>query len=68
MPSILETALRHNLDLCIQPYRVEVVWYDMALSETHEFTEDVNSRQERRAALKRCIDRAVKKAQQKGGV
>lgn len=60
--SILETALRYDLDLCIGPHRVEVIWYDTVKSETHEFTEDVDTRSERRAALRRCVERAVAKA------
>lgn len=66
-PSALELALRYDLDLCINAHRVEVIWYDIALSETHEFTEDVDCRSERRAALGRCIERAIAKANSEKG-
>lgn len=62
MASLLDEALRHDLDLCLNPYSIEVHVYDMALSETFTFTEHVNFRHERRAALKRCLEKAIKKA------
>ena len=60
--SILELALRYDLDLRIAKHRVEVVWYDTVRSETHEFSEDVYPSSGRRAALRRCVDRAIAKA------
>lgn len=60
--SILEIALRYDLDLRIGPHLVEVVWYDTVKSETHEFCEHVDRRSDRRAALRRCVERAVAKA------
>lgn len=62
--SILETALRYDLDINLFPYSVEVHWYDVPLLETHTFREQVNARDERRAALARCVELAVKKAKQ----
>lgn len=64
MASLLDTALRYDLTLDIGTGSVEVNWYDLTRSETHTFREHVNFRHERRAALKRCIDNAVKKAVQ----
>ncbi len=60
--SVLELALRHDLTLDLNPYSVEVCWYDMTISETHTFREHVNTRAERRAALRRCVERAIAKA------
>lgn len=63
--SILELALRHNLTLDILPYSVEVTWVDMELSESHTSREHVTNRAERRAALRRCVEKAVARAQEK---
>lgn len=60
--SIIETALRYDLDIEVMPYRVEVHLYDDALSETHTFSEDVDRRKDRRAALVRCVCLAAEKA------
>ena len=60
--STLELALRYDLDLCIGQHEVEVIWYDTVRSETHRFRERVGARDERRAALRRCVDRAIAKA------
>lgn len=63
--SALELALLHDLTLDICPYSVEVTWVDIALSESHRFREHVDTRQERRAALKRCVEKTVAKAKEK---
>lgn len=62
--SVLELAMRHDLTLYICPYSVEVVWVDAALSESHVFREHCYSRSERRAALRRCVEKAVERAAQ----
>jgi hypothetical protein len=61
-PSALDLALRYDLTLDFNPYSVEVTWYDTTISETHSFREHCNTRAERKAALRQCVDRAVKKA------
>lgn len=60
--SILSDALYYNLDLCISELRVEVRVYDEKLSETFMFSEHVNQRKERLAALARCVELATQKA------
>lgn len=62
--SIIETALRYDLDIECQPYRVEVNLYDTKLSQTYSFSEEVNRRKDRRAALVRCVTRAAAKARE----
>lgn len=64
--SPMELAFRYDLTLDLHPYSVEVSWVDAELSETHLFREHCNTRQERREALRRCVERAVAKAKQKG--
>lgn len=61
-PTPMELALRYDLCLDFNPYSVEVTWYDTIKSETHEFREDCDTREERKAALRRCVDRAVARA------
>lgn len=56
---LLDLALLYDLDLCIGPYSVQVVWYDTVKSETHSFEENVNLRSERKDALRRCVERAI---------
>lgn len=65
--SILELALRHNLDLDIGEHSVEVTWYDTTRSESHSFREHVGTRAERRDALRRCVERAITKAKAEKG-
>lgn len=65
--SIIETALRYDLDIECKPYRIEVHLYDTVKSETHSFGEDVNLRKDRRAALVRCVTRAAAKARELRG-
>lgn len=62
MASLIDIALRYDLTLDLCPHSVEVTWVDTALSETHSFREHVGPRHERRAALRRCIEKAVAKA------
>lgn len=61
-PSVLDMAMRHDLTLDICPYSVEVTWVDTNLSESHSFREHVNNRAERRAALRRCVEKAIARA------
>lgn len=60
--SILELAMRHDLTLDICPYSVEVVWVDTVRSESHRFREHCDNRAERRAALRRCVYKAIERA------
>lgn len=60
--SVLELAMRHDLTLDICPYSVEVTWVDTALSESHCFREHCDNRAERRAALRRCVEKAIARA------
>jgi len=60
--SPMEMAFRYDLTLDFNPYSVEVTWYDTELSETHNFREHCNTRAERRAALRRCVEKAVARA------
>jgi len=60
--SILELAMRHDLTLDICPYSVEVVWVDASLSESHVFREHCDTRAERLAALRRCVEKAIERA------
>lgn len=61
-PTPMELAFRYDLCLDIGEHAVEVTWYDTTKSETHEFYEHCNTREERKAALRRCVDRAVARA------
>lgn len=62
--SIVETALRYDLDIECQPYRVQVNLYDTRLSQTHTFAEEVDRRKDRRAALVRCVTKAAAKGRE----
>jgi len=62
--SIMELAMRYDLTLDICPYSVEVTWVDIDLSESHTSREHVNTRAERKAALRRCVEKAVQRAKE----
>lgn len=62
--SPLDLVIKHRLTLDVGMGQITATYYDESISETHEFVEYFNYTHELRPALRRAVDRAVKKAEE----
>ena len=63
-PSPMSLVMKHHLILDVAYASVTVTAFDSALSETFEFVEYYNFKNEKAHAVRRAVDRAVKQIEE----